>query len=108
MLLATLLALAAPAAPAATRDDEVVVTAKKRKCEPAVADRIVKDKEFRARAAEWAGGTPVRVVLERGASYKCLARIVFKLNEYGVTRVLFDPPSAQPPPQPLSSPPPRR
>lgn len=76
----------------AAEPGEVVVTARKRKCEIAIADRIVKDKEFRARAAEWAGGTPVRVVIANGASYKCLAKIVFKLNDYGVRRVTFDPP----------------
>lgn len=87
-------AVAAPAGP-----DEVVVTARRRKCEIAIADRIVQDREFRARAADWARGTPVRVTMGSAASYRCLAKIVFRLGDYGVTRVVFDPPSA------LSTPP---
>ncbi len=89
MLVLFLLSLAPVATPP---PDEVVVTAHKRKCQLSIADRIVRDKEFRARAAAWATGTPVRVVIADGASYRCLARIVFRLNEYGVTRVNFDPP----------------
>jgi hypothetical protein len=70
---------------------DVVVVARKRKCDVSVANRIVSDAEFRRRAAEWAGGTPVRVSAPTSADYKCLARIVLKLNEYGVTRVIFAP-----------------
>ena len=92
MPLAALLLLQVAAAPPAVEEAEVVVTARRRKCEIAVADRIVRDREFRARAAEWAAGVPVRVVVRDGASYKCLAKIVFRLNEYGVVRVTFDPP----------------
>ena len=85
MIWASLLLQAAPV-PA-----DIVVTARKRKCDVSVASRIISDAEFRRRAAEWAGGTPVRVSAPTSADYKCLARIVLKLNEYGVTRVIFAP-----------------
>ena len=71
---------------------EVVVIARRRTCEISIADRIVKDREFRARAREWANGTPVRVVVADRADYRCLAKIAFRLKDYGVTRIVFDPP----------------
>lgn len=79
-----LLALLVQAAPA-----DVVVTARKRHCDVSVANRILSDHEFDARAAEWAAGVPVRVHAPDGASRKCLAKIFFKLADRGVTRVEF-------------------
>lgn len=73
---------------------EVVVTARRRKakCSVAIADRVISDGEFRARAAEWAAGTPVRVVAPTSSDYQCLARIAFKLGDYGVKRIIFERP----------------
>ena len=71
-------------------EQEVVVTARRRSCQVSIADRVVGSREFRARAAEWRAGTPVRVVVADGADYRCLARIAFRLREYGVTRIIFD------------------
>lgn len=91
-MLAILLAQSAPPAATPTEPAEqvIVVTARKRKCSAALADRVLNDREFDARAAEWAAGTPVRVVAPRGADYACLAKIVFRLQSRGVTRVTFD------------------
>lgn len=64
--------------------DEIVVTAVKQKCRVRLADRLLSDREFDARAREWAAGRPLRVVAPAGADYKCLARIAFRLNDRGV------------------------
>lgn len=69
--------------------DEVVVTAGKRRCDLSIADRLISDREFRDRAREWAAGRPVRIVVPDGASYRCQARIVFRLGKYGVHRAVF-------------------
>ena len=84
ILLAALLQVASTPAPT-----EVVVVARKRRCDISVADRILSSKEFDARAAEWAQGVPVRGSAPDRASRKCLAKIVFRLADRGVTRVEF-------------------
>lgn len=68
---------------------DVVVVARKRRCDVSVADRILSSKEFDARAAEWAAGVPIRVSAPDRASRKCLAKIVFRLADRGVMRVEF-------------------
>lgn len=68
---------------------DVVVVARKRRCDIAVADRILSSEEFDARAAEWAAGVPVRVSAPTASSRKCLAKIVFRLADRGVRRVAF-------------------
>ncbi|MDB5695141.1 MAG: hypothetical protein JWN21_684 [Sphingomonas bacterium] len=82
ILLAALLQLAPMPA-------EIVVVARKRRCDIAVANRILSSREFNARAAEWAAGVPVRVSAPDSASRKCLAKIVFKLADRGVAQVEF-------------------
>lgn len=94
-VLALLMAQAVPApAPPPTVEplveQEVVVTARRRSCQLSIADRVVGSREFRARAVEWRAGTPVRVVVTDGADYRCLAKIAFRLRDYGVTRIIFD------------------
>jgi hypothetical protein len=79
-----LLALLSQAAPA-----DVVVVARKKRCDIAVAERILSSAEFDARAAEWAAGVPVRVSAPTASSRKCLARIVFRLADRGVRQVEF-------------------
>lgn len=69
--------------------DEIVVRGSRRKCQMSVASRILSDAEFKARAAEWAAGRPVRVLVPAGTTYKCRARIMFRLNDHGVTRAQF-------------------
>jgi len=87
-----LLALARQAAPADVidpADEIVVVSSRKRKCRMELAHRVLSDSEFKARAAEWAAGKPVRVLVPPRTDYKCLAKIMFKLNEHGVRRANF-------------------
>lgn len=68
---------------------EIVVVAKRRKCDTSVAGRILSDREFNARAAEWAAGTPVRVVAPTRSDIRCLAKITFRLADKGVRNVEF-------------------
>ncbi|MFN3943868.1 MAG: hypothetical protein ACK4K7_02915 [Allosphingosinicella sp.] len=94
-LMAMLLAAATPpgqaaqAAPAAVEADEIVVRAVRRRCQVEAANRVLSDREFDARAAEWAAGRPVRVYAPLSSDYKCLARIAFRLNDRGVRLIHF-------------------
>jgi hypothetical protein len=69
--------------------EEIVVTARKKRCEMSIADHVISDAQFRARAAEWAKGIPVRVRAPTAADYKCLAKITFRLADHGVKVVNF-------------------
>jgi len=92
LAIAALLAEPAPAPPphAADEEPEIVVRAVRGKCRIELAARSISDREFSARAGEWASlGTPVRVIAPRGADYTCLAKIAFKLNEKGVRLIHF-------------------
>jgi hypothetical protein len=93
MLALLLLALtpqqAAPADVVDPADEIVVVSTRKRKCRLEIASRIISDQEFKARAADWAAGKAVRVIVPPGTDYKCLAKIMFKLNDHGVRRADF-------------------
>lgn len=85
-----LAALAAQAAaPTPVEAPEIVVRAVRQKCRVQLADRLLTNREFAAKARQWAQGEVVRVVSPRGANYQCLAKIAFKLNDYGVTRIHF-------------------
>lgn len=84
LLLAVLLQATADPTPA-----DVVVVARRRRCDVSVVDHILSRAEFDARAAQWAAGIPVRVHTPSGASRKCLARIVFRLADRGVRQVEF-------------------
>lgn len=82
LMLAALLPQDAPPPPA---EVEIVVVAKRDKCRIRLGNRVVGDKQLGDSASEWARlGTPVRVVAPRGAGYKCLARIAFRLQDRGV------------------------
>lgn len=74
---------------AATDLDEIVVVARPGKCDLLVAGRTIRSPEFKARAAEWAAGRAVRIVVPAGARTRCLAKIMFKLRDHGVTRAEF-------------------
>lgn len=93
MILAAALLLApvaaAPSPPPTPEPAEIVVRAVRKKCRVQIADRIMTDPEFNARMDEWAKGVPVSVVVPAGTDYKCLAKIVFRLNDKGVRRVEF-------------------
>lgn len=94
MILAALVMLAAQAEP-----PEIVVSGLRRgRCRLQLAEQTIGDRALARHAREWAAlGTPVRVRRPAGASYRCLARLVLKLNEQGVRLVHFvDPPPAAP------------
>jgi hypothetical protein len=69
--------------------DEITVVAKKRRCDLSVAGRIIADPEFRARLSEWRVGRPVRVLVPASARMTCLAKIMFRLADHGVTQAEF-------------------
>ncbi len=86
LLLPLLLQAATPTPPPG---DDIVVVARRGKCTTRIADRIMSDGEFRARASEWAAGRPVRITVPAGSSYTCMAQIVFRLERYGVRNAIF-------------------
>lgn len=84
-----LLQITVPGPSVVPTPDDVVVVARRGKCGVAIANRLLSSKEFNARAAEWAKGTPVRVLVPASSDYRCLAKIMFKLGDRGVTRAEF-------------------
>ena len=80
---------ATPPAEPATVGEEVVVVATRERCGIAIANRILSSREFDKRSADWARGVPVRVAVPAGADHRCLAKIMFKLADKGVTRAEF-------------------
>jgi hypothetical protein len=52
----------------APQPDDIVVRAVRHKCRIEIANRILSDPEFNARAKEWARGVPVRVMPPDNAS----------------------------------------
>jgi hypothetical protein len=70
-------------------EDAIVVRGTRKKCRMEIAKHLIDDAEFKARAAEWAAGKPVKVLVPPATNYKCLAKIMFKLNDHGVTRAAF-------------------
>ena len=88
-LLAAALQAAAPAPEPTPAQEEVVVVATRKRCGIAIANRLLSSKEFNQRSAEWARGVPVRVRVPAGSDYRCLAKIMFRLADKGVTRAQF-------------------
>ena len=88
--LAALLQLATPAPPVTDQQPEdIVVQAKRARCSVQLRGREMSNREFDAHVRDWARGVPVRVIAPDRASYRCLARIMFKLSDKGVTAVEF-------------------
>ncbi len=84
--------------PAAEGETVITVTASRRGgCRVRLADRTLTDRELRANAAIWAAaGTPLKVIRPAGADYGCMAKIAFRLGEYGVRLFHFaDPGTAR-------------
>lgn len=102
MMTAALLALAFLQAPQAAlpevdAEEIVIVASRPGKCQVQLADRTLSSRQLAAHAARWAsGGTPVRVVRPRGADYRCMARLAFRLGDYGVRLIQFVDRGAQP------------
>lgn len=95
MMTAALLTLALlqvpQAAPSEVDAEEIVIVASRPgKCRVQLADRTLSSGQLAAHAARWASeGTPVRVVRPRGADYRCMARIAFRLGDHGVRLIQF-------------------
>ncbi|MGU3392462.1 hypothetical protein [Sphingomonas sp. M1A8_2b] len=68
---------------------EIIVVAKSRKCDLSSAGRTLRIVDFKTYAVEWAAGRPVRIIVPRAARTKCLAKIMFKLHDHGVTQAEF-------------------
>ncbi|RXD02143.1 hypothetical protein EQZ23_18525 [Sphingomonas sp. UV9] len=68
---------------------EIVVLAKSRKCDLSSDGRTLRNADLEAYAVEWAAGRPVRIIVPRAARTKCLAEVMFKLHDHGVTRAEF-------------------
>jgi hypothetical protein len=75
--------------PPADEHPEIIVQAVRRKCRVQLADRVLSDPEFARRAQEWAKGIPVQVYAPRQSDTKCLAKIVFRLQDHGVRLIHF-------------------
>lgn len=90
-LLSALLLQVAPAA-AAEEAQEIVVTAKRGgSCEIRLADRSLTPKQLKQNAEQWAAqGDPVRLIRPKGADYRCMVKLAWKLGEYGVRFVQFE------------------
>ena len=73
-----------PPAPA-----EITVVARKRKCRVQLGNALLSDRELDAYAEQWAPGEAVRIHVPSNASYRCLAQIMFRLTDRGVTRAEF-------------------
>lgn len=77
------------AAPADPVPDDIVVVARRHKCNVEMAERTLSAGEFDARMKIWALGKPVRVYAPADSDYKCLAKIMFRLADRGVKLVQF-------------------
>jgi len=90
LILAGNLAAAPPPAPAqATQTTDIVIVARKRKCRVQLKGTLLSDRELDSYAAQWAKGEAVKVHVPSTASYQCLAKIMFRLSDRGVTRAQF-------------------
>ncbi len=90
MLLTTVLALLLSSNdPSSEIPREIIVVAKSRTCVVSSAGRTLRNADFKHYAAEWAAGRPVRIVVPRAARTRCLAKIMFKLHDRGVTQAEF-------------------
>jgi len=68
--------------------DEVVVTGR-RTCDLSTAGRAISGKALDARAAEWRAGRTVRIAVPAGLRSRCLAKVMFRLHDRGVTTAEF-------------------
>lgn len=73
----------------APASDEIVVVAKRNRCETILKGEKVSDRELARYVEEWRAGVPVRIRMASQADYRCLAKILFKLNDKGVQVLEF-------------------
>ena len=79
----------------ATAGDIVVVARKS--CRLSIAGAAVDGRALDRYAAAWREGRPVRIVVPAGARTRCLAKVMFRLHDRGVTQAEFvDAPEPEP------------
>lgn len=78
------------------RADDIVVSASRDTCTLRFADKAMTDAQFNARAEEWKGGKPVRLILRSSADFPCVRKIAKQLFDKGVTRIEFADPNGKP------------
>jgi biopolymer transport protein ExbD len=83
-------------AQAAPEPDDIVVQAKRARCSIQLRGREMSNRELDAHIRDWAGGRSVRVSAPDTASYRCLSKIVFKLQDKGIQVVEFVDPGSAP------------
>ncbi|HEX8556029.1 MAG TPA: hypothetical protein VF695_15080 [Sphingomonas sp.] len=67
---------------------DVVVVARN-SCDLSVAGKAVRGKALDRYAAEWRAGRPVRIMVPAALRTRCLAKVMFRLHDRGVTRADF-------------------
>lgn len=68
--------------------EDIVVVGKKN-CDLSAAGKAISGKALDARAAEWRAGRPVVVAVPASLRTKCLAKVMFRLQDRGVTQAVF-------------------
>jgi hypothetical protein len=101
-VIAALLLAQAAAPPEAV---ELVVTARRQRCGVALKGAALSDGALDRLAADWRDGRPVRVGAPAGAPTRCLAKLMFRLQDRGVTQAEFVSTglAVTPPPSPAPS-----
>lgn len=90
LLIANMLAAERPApTPAAPTSDEIMVTARKGKCELQMARHVLTSREIEDLAKTWGPGRSVRIIEPKGASQKCDIKIMSELAQRGVHDAVF-------------------
>jgi len=73
---------------AAEASEEVVVVGR-RSCDLSIAGRAISDKALDRYAAEWRAGRGVTILVPAELRTKCLAKVMFRLQDRGVTQAEF-------------------
>lgn len=74
---------------------DIVVVARRGKCEVRVDDKPLSDADIARRAPDWGKGPAVRVYAPADASLKCLKKITFRLSSQGVGFIEFVDPAGR-------------
>ena len=76
---------------------DIVVVAKQRRCSVQFGGRKLSNRQLDTYAKLWSQGREVRVHVAPGASYTCMAKVMFRLADRGVKRATFvDDPVSRP------------
>ena len=103
-MLAVLL-LAGIQQPAPQAGTDIVVVARQQRCSVQLGKTLLSRRQLDHYAKLWGDHEEVRISVAPGASYKCLAKIMFRLADRGVTHAYFvDQPPVQPAGDPAAKP----